>query len=734
MSNIVPAIAPGPKKAPLARLTNWKIEPTLLTLKADVEAAKPVQKEHLGRIERWLNNLNITGPAKLKKVEGRSSVQPKLIRKQAEWRYAPLSEPFLGSGKVFTLKPTSWEDTQACRQNELLLNWQFRTKLNPLVLIDQYVRTCVDEGTVAVRVGWCRETKPVWVDAPVYGYFPMTDPAQIEALTEAGQLQETNPAEFNSLSDVIKESLRYSLENNGPFLAEQIGTEKVKQQKVLKNQPTVEVININNLLIDATCGADPDKAMFMAYSSEVTKGYLRTAGYYKNIDAIDFGRSILSEPDHVATGPAEVNFKDDSRQKIVLTEYWGLYDIEGDGYLTPIVVAWVGDVMVRCEENPFPDGKPPFVIVPYLAQKRSVYGQPDGELLEDNQKILGAVTRGIIDMMARSANAQRGMAKSMLDVINRRKFDAGQDYEFNPNVHPSNGVVEHKYPEIPQSALHMINMMNAESESLTGVKTYDQGLTGASLGPTAAGAKGVLGATSQREMSILRRLANGFAQIGQKIVAMNAVFLSEEEVIRVTNEKFVTVRRDELQGNFDLEVTISSAEEDNAKANDLSFMLQTMGPNMDLSMTKMIMSEIARLRRMPDLAHRIEQFQPQPDPIQQEMQKLEMEKLRAEILKLNADAAKAHADAQLGDAKTREAHSSADAKDLKFVEDETGTTHAREIDKLAQQAEANKDLKITEGILNQRNGASADGKVDTSPTKENIEQAFGFNQLTKIGQ
>lgn len=732
MSNAVTVI--GHQLTPAPKLTNWKHEPDLLTLKADVEAAKPIQKEQMARIERWLHNLNITGPAKLKKVTGRSSVQPKLIRKQAEWRYAPLSEPFLANGKLFTLKPTSWEDGKACRQNELLLNWQFRTKLNPLVFVDQYVRTCVDEGTVAVRVGWKRETKRVPVEVPVYAYYLMTDPGQVEALTQASALEIQNPAEFNALPEFIKESLRYSKEKgNVPHLAQQIGTETVMQDKVLKNHPTVEVININNLLIDATCGADPDDAMFMCYTSEVTRGSLMTAGHYKNLELIGKDKSLLSEPDHVTRGPAEINFKD-TRQKLVLTEWYGLWDIEGDGYLTPIVVAWVGEVMVRCELNPYPDGKPPFVIVPYLAQKRSVYGQPDGELLEDNQKILGAVTRGIIDVLARSANGQRGMAKSMLDALNRRRYDQGLDYEFNPNVHPKNGVVEHTYPEIPASALNMLTMQNAEAESLTGVKTFaTEGLSGASLGSVAAGVRSVMSATSLRETSILRRLGNGMAQIGRKIVAMNAEFLSEEEVIRVTNEEFVTIKREDLKGEFDLEVTISSAEEDNNKANELAFMLQTMGPNLDLDMTKLIMSEIARLRRMPELAHRIENFQPQPDPVRDEMQKLELEKLRGEVLKLNAEAAKIHAEGGLKVAQTENTNADTDLKNLDFVETETGTKHAREMDKQGQQAEANANLKIVDGILNQRNGASADGKVDTSPTRENIEEAFGFTQLTKQG-
>ena len=51
----------------------------------------------------------------------------------------------------------------------------------------------------------------------------------------------------------------------------------------------------------------------------------------------------------------------------------------------------------------------------------------------------------------------------------------------------------------------------------------------------------------------------------------------------------VTIKRDDLIGNFDLEVDISTAEVDNQKSQDLGFMLQTLGPNMDPKVSMMIL-------------------------------------------------------------------------------------------------------------------------------------------------
>lgn len=681
------------------KLTDWKQEPDLRELKRDLELARPVQREHVEKVERWLDNLRMQGSAKIKAEKGRSSVQPKLIRKQAEWRYSSLSEPFLAAEKIFSVVPTSWEDLAAADQNETLLNWQFRTKIDLVKFIDEFVHTIVDEGTVIVRTGWNRKERTIEVDAPVYEYFPIHSEEQGQAIQEAMQLRSSNPLAYSDLPPDVKESVEYSIQTEQMLIAVQTGTEKVDQIEVLANHPTLEVVELGNIVFDATCNGDLDKAMFMAYTYEVTRGDLEQDDRYQNLKHVEWGKSPLSEPDLYTQSPAEITFQAQSRQKVVMTEYYGLYDIEGDGHLTPILMCWIGDVVVRIEENPFPDGKPPFVVVPYMPIKKSPYGEPDGELLEDNQRILGAVTRGIIDTLARSANGQRGMAKGMLDVTNRRRYERGQDYDFNPNMHPKNAVVEHTFPEIPASAFNMVSMQSQDAESLTGVKMYDDGLNSGSLGKVAAGIRGALDAANRREMAILRRLSNGLVKIGAKIIAMNQQFLTEEEVVRVTNKEFVTIRREDIQGQFDLAVEVSTPGEDDAKASRLEFMLQTLGNNSSPEMVNLILSQIAKLRKMPTLAHQIENYEPEPDLMAMRMAELQIAEMEAKVQKAEAEAYAAMAKAQLDQSKAREVGSKADLADLDYVEQETGTKHAREIEKVGEQARANQQLEITKGAM-----------------------------------
>ena len=673
---------------PSETLVDWKNPPTVTDLRQDFRDAQPNQATQISKINTWLDNLNVTGAAVVKSSTNKSSIVPKLIRKQAEWRYSALTEPFLSTDDVFNIDPVTFEDKEAAVQNELVLNNQFNTKLNKVKFIDEYIRSAVDEGTVITRVGWQYEEKEVDVEVPVFELQPVQDPALIQQHQQIHQMMQQDPeAVAQQVLPEMQQAHQIFMQTQG-MQQVQVGTRTEKQTKVVKNHPTVDVVDIRNVTIDPTCDGDIDKANFVVYSFESNLSQLKKDGRYKNLDKIALSNSsVLSDPDHTTKDTTAFNFKDKPRKKFVVYEYWGYWDIDGDGMAEPIVAAWVDNVLIRLEENPFPDGKPPFVLVQYLPVRKSIYGEPDGALLEDNQKILGAVTRGMIDVMGRSANGQMGSRKDALDVTNKRKFDKGLDYEFNSNIDPRQAFFMHTYPEIPQSAQYMVNLQNMEAESLTGVKAFHGGISGAGLGNTATGVRGALDAASKRELGILRRLAEGVKQIGRKIISMNSVFLSEEEIVRVTNEEFVAVKRDDLEGNFDLRLTISTAEADNQKAEELAFMLQTTSQSMGPAFTQLILSDIARLRKMPDLAKKIAEFQPQPDPYTEQMKMLELEMKKAQVANETAKGVENQIDTELKKAKinsemakAKANKSKADLDDLTFLEREGGIDQEKQLE------------------------------------------------------
>jgi len=696
------------------RFTDWAYEPSISDIRGDLEYARQENTDQRNNVDGWLALRNATGAESGRKgklvVPGRSTVQPKLIRKHNEWRYPALSEPFLNDYKVFTIRPRSAEDKQAAAQNQLLLNWQFDTKMNKVAFIDKMVRKTVDEGTCIVRVGWERKTEKVKVQRMKYQYYPLDDEEQLLILAQATAMYMADPEMFEmnlEIPDSLKASVEYGIQNKIPVYAQELGMEEVWEDKIVWNAPSVRVINVENFFIEPTPDGDWTEAQFCINTYESTESDLRKRRIYKNLDKVNWTanavKSKLGDTDHKSNTPqTDIRFNS-KKVKVLVYEYWGLCDIHETGEMVPIVVTFIGDTIIQMEENPFPDRKSPFVIIPYMPIDGSAFGEADASILQDNQRILGAVTRGMIDLLGRSSNAQTGYAKGFLDPVNRQRLIKGEDFEFNPNSDPSQAIRQMVYPEIPQSALVIAQGQNQEAESLSGVKAFSTGITGDAFGKVARNTGAVLDASAQREMSILRRLAEGMRQIGNKMISMNSKFLEKKEVVRVTNEKFVDVYRDELHGNFDLICDIASAAMDQMKSEDLGMLMQTIGPDMDPGLRGIIMADIMELKRMPDLAKRVREYQPQPDPLQQALAKAQLDLIFSQI--------------ELNKAKAMTAAADAENTALDTEQDATGVDHQRAIELMGAQARGNRNRDVTLGLI----------KGETPA--QNIEAAVGYNSL-----
>ena len=603
-------------------------------LKADLQEAQRLQKDWMIKRDTWLKETY--GQPYGNEEDGKSKIVSKDIKKQLEWMLPSLSDPFLSTASVIKCNPITFEDAKAARQNELLLNAQFCRKFDRYNFIMKALRVLVAEGTVTIQTGWDYEDE------------------EVEVLTEV-----------------------VAVDENGE---EYVTTEKQPQTRVVRNQPTAMVCRNEDIFIDPTCMDDMDKCQFVIHRYQTSLSALKADGRYKNLDKVEEAKpTLLSEPQYYRQDLTFFEFKDAPRKKFVLNEYWGFYDIDGDGEVEPIVCAWVGNTIVRLETNPYPDKKPPFLVVPFTAIPFQMFGEAMAETIGDNQKVKTAITRGIIDNMAKSNNGQVGIQRGTLDMANRKKFLQGKNFEYNGSPQ---SFWQGNFNEIPASAFNMMNIMNNEIEAQTGVKSFSGGISGNTLGATATGVRGALDATASRRLNLVRNIAeNMIKPLIRKWMAYNSEFLEEEEVVRVTNEQFVPVRRDDLEGRIDIDIGISTAEDNAAKSQEISFLLQTVGPNEDPTIRRELMAQILELMRMPEQAEKLRNYQPQPDPIQQQLQQMQMQQMQLEMEKLKAEIADKYAragenevdkmvkqaKAQVEMAKARKLGSEADGMDLDFL-------------------------------------------------------------------
>ena len=634
----------------------------LRSMKADLKSAEPFKKQWDVKMLEWRRQAD--GAPYGNESEGKSAIISKDIKKQSEWQHASIIDPFVSTSNIVKALPITAEDAEAARQNELLLNTQFCRKFDRFNFMSKAIKVLDREGTLVVQTGWDYQDEKVTVEA------------ETVAVDEYGN--------------------------------EYVTVQEVEQTVVKKNQPTARVCRNEDIYIDPTCEDDMEKCQFVIYRYETDISTLKKDGRYKNLEKVAQSLGATAyDYDYRPEDPTRFQFGDEARKKIIVHEYWGNFDVNDDGIAEPIVCAWVNDVIIRLQDNPYPDGKPPFIVVPFNAVPFQMHGEANAELIGDNQKIKTAVIRGIIDNMAQSNNGQIGIRKGALDLVNRKKWMQGKNFEFNGT---RDDFWQGGYNPIPSSAFDMIGLMNNEIESLTGVKSFSGGINGASLGATATGARGAMDATSVRRMNIVRNIAENLVKpLLRKWMAYNAEFLEEEEVIRVTNSEFVPVRRDDLAGAIDIDLSIATAEDNAAKSQELSFLLQTMGQSLPFDVTKHIMADIMELMRMPDKAERLRQFEQPQDPMAEKAKELELMKMQMEIETMKADIADKHAraaenqiDAKLKEQKVQvEANkarllgSQADKLDLDWLAKESGADLDREMTLEELRAQARKDEKLS---------------------------------------
>ena len=637
----------------------------LTALKNDLKASDMMRQEWFSKMQEWKNETH--GHPYGNEVKGKSRIVSKDIKRQLDWMLPSLADPFLSSSTIVKCSPITFEDSLSARQNELVLNTQFCRKFPRYNFIMKALKVLATEGTLVVQTGWDYEDE------------------EVETMVETIEVDPDSGEEF-------------------------ITMKKDKVLRVKKNQPTATVCRNEDIYLDPTCMDDMDKCQFVIHRYETDISTLKADGRYKNLDKVAQFETNYKDYGYYPQDKTYFQFNDQARKKLVVYEYWGNYDINEDGIAEPIVCAWIGNTIIRLQSNPYPDQKPPFLVVPFNAVPFQLHGESLAEVIGDNQKVKTAITRGIIDNMAQSNNGQVAMRKGALDLTNRKKFLEGKNFEFNGSP---GDFWQGSYNQIPSSAFDVMTLMNNEIESQTGVKSFSGGISGNSLGVSATGARGALDATSTRRLSLVRNISENLIKpLMRKWMSYNSEFLEDEEVVRITNEEFVPVRRDDLMGNIDIEISISTAEDNAARSQELGFLLQTLGNTMPFEMTQLVLAEIVRLSKMPELEKQIKEFKQQPNPAQEQMQQVEIERLMLENKKLQSEIerniSRASEDqidielkarkAQVEEAKARKLASESDLMDLDFLRKNDGVDEDNNREAKGMQFKHELDMKELDAL------------------------------------
>ena len=599
---------------------SWKNAPTRGDLHTDYVTAENGQSAFKAKLLLW-KEVRAGGPDIVTSGMGKSTARPLLVRKQNEWKYPALEDPFLSTASLFRVSPATYADVLGAKQNGMVLNYQWNTKVQKTKLVGDIVRTVVDEGTVIVKTGWDARTEiqEVEEEVPVYAT-PEESIMMMQDMVQSGQMS--------------PEQAQAMLETGEPM---QKGTriELVEKEVLVKNQPTYEVCVTANVTVDPTCNGVAADAMFIIHEFSTSYAELmkdaysvdedgNESGFYHNLDFINEDSESVYDP-LLSAESNNFRFSDKPRKQLKAYEYWGYWDIQGDGVLVSIVATWVGSVLVRLEENPFPHKRLPFSIATYMPVVRSVHGEPDAELLKENQDAIGKMTRAIHDITAKQAVGQEFIDENFFPSPSQKNaYEKGNTVYYRSGFDPRQAIHRKDVQQVGSTPFDVINWQSVDANELTGTRSFT-GPGGAKMGGS-EDSRNSMDATAKRELSILRRLSDLlFVDMARMTISMNQAFLSEEEVIRITDSEFVTVKRDDLQGDFDLRVQVSTPEKDEDQANKIMKLMQTNAANMDPEISKMHYVKMAELWKLDDLAESVSKYQPQPNPQQQELLALQIE-------------------------------------------------------------------------------------------------------------
>jgi hypothetical protein len=751
ITDLINNVLPQTNKSPLNSQEKVKVKinknEILKNLKADFEASKRLKSRNDSKINTWRREYN--GELYGNEKKNRSKFVYRLIKKQSEWQHAGLVDPFVSTPDIIRAKPVTWEDKEVSPKIEILLNTQFCRQFDRFNFMNKAIKVLDQEGTVVIRTGW--EYKEKVIKEQIFEEQPNPDfiMLQEQAMSIQANLEQIAPMverAKNDLAMLEQQGLsvdqavasgvidpqvvagtqemmaEYSnLEQQLQALQEQLQSipqtievpRIIERLKPVCNRPTAMVCRNEDIFIDPTCQDNMDNCQFVIYRYETDMTTLKRAGVYKNLDKVSH---TLRDSEYVSKTrddegyDSSFEFSDIARKKVVVHEYWGNYDIDGDGEAEAIVCSWVNDVIIQLRDNPFPDKQPPFIVVPFNSIPFSLYGESNAELLSDTQKIQTAIIRGLIDNMAMSNNGQKGVRNGALDEYNRVKFLNGENFEFNGTP---NDFYDGHFNEFPSSTFNMLQMLNAEAESITGVKNFYQGMHSNSLGSTATATTAIMDSAAARRLNIVRNIAENMVKpILRKWLAYDAEFLDEETQYRITNEEFIWLKRDDLGARIDIDLAISTSEDNKATASELSFLLQTIGPSEDPNLRKMIIADICDLYKKPELAKSIREYQPQPDPLAQRLQELQIQMLEAQIENERAKGGRAEIDSRLKEAKTKtelakaaNIESNTDSTDLDYLQKFYGVNEkAKQANALEMEAAKHKfnmdkeNLKLLENI------------------------------------
>ena len=655
----------------------------LKNVKQDHDASRAAKVRVDNIVSKWVRAYN--GDPYGNEVKGRSSIVIKDVKKAIKKMSPSIIQPFIASDILIKTKPKTLKSIATSSMASDVLNYQYNNEFDKLHFIRTIASLFPKEGTVIVRTGW--------------EYADETDTEEYDNLTEQ-QLQ-ILASQGLELSDIAQNK-------NALFSV------TATRRNVIYNRPTAIVCKNESIYTDPTAEKFDD-CKFVIHEFEKTVSDLSKMSNIYDIEsnmgeierALDNNNTYADTSlgakrieDSLYNGIDQTfKFSQKANKKIKVCEYWGEYDINGDDIAENIVIAWIKgtNIVIRCEENPYPDKEKPFVSASYDLEPFTSWGNGVADFIEDNQKVHTAIMRGFIDNLSLSNNGQKFFQKGTVDYINMQKMLNGEKIIEVNNI---DGFKDGSYNAIPAASFQVYSMQDDEIEHLTGLSKHLDGIDDATIGRTASGVNQTMTAAQRHLVVAISIISDLYKKIFTKWHKYNQVYLDEGQLIEIAGS-LVELAKNDIAGNHTVEVTVNVDSLNQQKVQQINMLLQqsqALQGQIPQQVFPMLVAEIFASFGKEEIAEQIRTYQPQPDPFAEQMKQIELAKAQLSLKLMEAEIAMTMSKANNSEAQAehnRAKVSNTDMNTLSASEDIRRNRSNEDIDMAAKQADIDKKYNDT---------------------------------------
>ena len=586
-------------------------------IKYDFKIAKSAKTEIDDRIAEW-NDLYI---GKMKSKENRSKYVAMELAKQIEYMKPNITEPFTNSSHPIRISTTKNE--KRARIQQKYLNNEFTSEFGRVKFMEQLADIKLREGTVWVKTAW--------------NYKEENKREVIEHVTMEEILQRgENP-------DKITQG------KNGKFTVE------YNNIRCLKNSPDAIICRNEHIFPDPDAKSHKE-LRYLCYRKHMTISQLKESGKVTD-DMLEKLKTSMNAGDDTALGSdrdskaqsygykENANTKDVERQKVSIIEYYGYYDLNGDGIAEPVIAAWAEkqDVNLYFEENYLPNSDIPFYNDVYSAVPFSLWGNGVGFFIKDDQNAKTGIMRGIFDNMALANNGQKFIKQGTLDYINFKRMRNGEKHIF---VNKEGGIEDGTFNQLPQSIQFVLGLVDKEVKEHTGVDAGSQSVSNVNSGEDSSGQ---LTLAQQRMAGMITSTSELLGKVFNDWLKMAEVFLNNEQIQALFTES----EQQDIMAFEESEYTkvsfkVATNAQRQIRLQQLNMLMQqakALGQSMPAELINELVAEMFELFDMYDKAEALRTYRPEPSQQDIAIQQLELQalqlandKTQAEINELNAKA------------------------------------------------------------------------------------------------